>query len=462
VIFASFNNTKSDDFKPYVFKSSDKGKSWVSITGDLPENGSVHAVIQDPVDPNLLFVGTEFSFFFSLDGGKTWVKFANGLPTIPVRDIKIQEREKDLVIATFGRGFYILDDYSSLRGLTFEKLDSTKAMIFPVKDALMYIQDGDRYGQGSAVFKAKNPEFGANITYYVKEVPKTLKQKRLKEEKELFKEGKPIPTPTKEQLDAEKNETGPYLIFSIKDKTGTEVRKLFAKGGKGIQKINWDLRYEATGPVRLKGDKYNPTAETRSGMLAMPGTYTVELNLFHNGESTLLAGPVPLTAKVLHNVTLPANREELVAFQDKVSQMWRVFSGVEEYFDELDKRTAYIQQAIQQTNGTSIEMKNDAQKVKEELEAIDFIFNGTPAAASWEEVPPEIMPLSVRYQEIAWGMWGSTSSPTATMKMNYNIIMEELPGIIDRLEGLSGDLDKLDAELDKLKAPYTPGRIPKM
>jgi hypothetical protein len=107
-------------------------------------------------------------------------------------------------------------------------------------------------------------------------------------------------------------------------------------------------------------------------------------------------------------------------------------------------------------------MKNDAQKVKEELEAIDFIFNGTPAAASWEEVPPEIMPLSVRYQEIAWGMWGSTSSPTATMKMNYNIIMEELPGIIDRLEGLSGDLDKLDAELDKLKAPYTPGRIPKM
>jgi len=462
VIFASFNNTKSDDFKPYVFKSSDRGKTWISISGDLPESGSVHAIVQDPVDPNLLFVGTEFSFYFSLDGGATWVKFAKGLPTIPVRDIKIQQREKDLVIATFGRGFYILDDYSSLRGLTFEKLDTTDAMIFPVRDALMYIQDGDRYGQGSAVFKAKNPEFGANITYYVKEVPKTLKQKRLKEEKELFKEGKPIPTPTKEQLDAEKNETGPYLIFSIKDKTGTEVRKLFAKGGKGIQKMNWDLRYETTSPVRLKGDKYNPTAETRSGMLAMPGTYTVELNLFHNGESTLLAGPVPITAKVLNNTTLPANRESLVAFQDKVSQMWRVFSGIQEYFDELDKRTAYIQQAIQQTNGTTVEMKNTAQQVKEELEAIDFIFNGTPAKASWEEVPPEIMPLVNRYQEIAWGMWGSTSDPTATMKMNYNIIMEEMPGIIKRLESVSGQLDQLDAKLDELKAPYTPGRIPKM
>ncbi len=241
LVFASFNNTKSDDFKPYVFKSTDKGKTWTSITSDLPENGSVHSIVQDVKDPNLLFVGTEFSFYFSLDAGKTWVKLAAGLPDIAVRDIAIQERENDLVIATFGRGFYIIDDFTPLRGLTQDILDSTDAILFPVKDALMYIQTGDRYGQGSSVYKAENPEFGATITYYIKEVPKSLKSKRLKEEKELFKKGEPIPQPIKEQLDAEKNETGPYLVFTIKDKNGTVVRKLHKKAGKGIQRTNWDL-----------------------------------------------------------------------------------------------------------------------------------------------------------------------------------------------------------------------------
>ena len=462
VVFAAFNNTKSDDFKPYVFMSSDKGKSWTSISGDLPENGSVHAIIQDPVEPSLLFAGTEFSFYFSFDGGKTWVKLASGLPDIAVRDIKIQEREKDLVIATFGRGFYILDDYSALRGINKEKLDSTEAMIFPVKDALMYIQDGDRYGQGAAVFKAKNPEFGATITYYIKECPETLKQKRKKKEKELFKEGNPISTPAKEQLDAEKNETGPYIIFVIKDESGAEVRKLFAKGGKGIKRINWDLRYKSTNPINLKKDKYNPTAKTGGGMFAMPGTYTVEMSMFHNGEEKLLAGPVSFEAKVLNNTTLPGDRKELVAFQDDVSSLSRVLSGTGKYLDELEKRTAYIQQAIQQTNGSTVEMKNSARQAKEKLEDINFLFNGTPAQASWEEVPPELMPLRTRYQEIAWGMWSSTSAPTATMKMSYNIVNGALPGIIDQLKAISGDLDKLDDELDKLKAPYTPGRIPKM
>lgn len=197
-------------------------------------------------------------------------------------------------------------------------------------------------------------------------------------------------------------------------------------------------------------------------MFAMPGSYTVEMTLFHNGKDSVLYGPVPFEARVLNNTTLPGNRKELVAFQDKVSEMSRVMSGVKEYFKELEKKTVYIQQAIQQTNGTSVDMKNSAQEVKEELDAIDFIFRGTPAMASWEEVPPETMPLNNRYSELAWGMWSSTSEPTATMKMNYDIITGELPGIIDRLKAADEKLESLNTELDKLKAPYTPGRVPKM
>ena len=115
VVYATFNNHKRDDFKPYVLKSTDKGKNWVSVSANLPQTGPVHTIEQDHINPGLLFLGTEFSFFVSFDGGASWTEFNKGLPTIAVRDIAIQERENDLVLATFGRGFYVLDDFTPLR-----------------------------------------------------------------------------------------------------------------------------------------------------------------------------------------------------------------------------------------------------------------------------------------------------------------------------------------------------------
>src|SRR5690606_30256184 len=113
---------------------TDKGRTWTSISANLPANGPVHTIEQDHVNPNLLFLGTEFSFFVSFDAGATWTEFNRGLPTIAVRDIAIQERENDLVIATFGRGFYVLDDYTPLQN--YSKSITTKAgYIFPIKDA---------------------------------------------------------------------------------------------------------------------------------------------------------------------------------------------------------------------------------------------------------------------------------------------------------------------------------------
>jgi photosystem II stability/assembly factor-like uncharacterized protein len=189
VVYATFDNLKRDDFKPYVLKSTDKGNTWTSIASNLPENGTVHTFEQDPVVPGLLFVGTEFGFYFSIDGGEAWTKLTSGMPTIAVRDMAIQEQHNDLVLATFGRGFYILDDYTPLRELAMNKaILEHEAHIFPVDDALMYIQTGGKYGQGSTFFTADNPDFGATFTYYLKEVPRTLKAERQEEEKELFKE----------------------------------------------------------------------------------------------------------------------------------------------------------------------------------------------------------------------------------------------------------------------------------
>ena len=136
VIYAGFNHHKYGDFKPYLFKSSDKGRTWTSISGNLPERGSVYAFEEDHNDANLLFCGTEFGVYFTPNSGGRWKKLGNGLPTILVRDIAIQERENDLVLGTFGRGFYVLDDYSSLRTIENEN-PKEKAIIYPIRTALM-------------------------------------------------------------------------------------------------------------------------------------------------------------------------------------------------------------------------------------------------------------------------------------------------------------------------------------
>lgn len=463
VVFASFNNIKSDDFKPYLLKSSDKGKTWVSITADLPDNEVVHTITQDPVKENLLFTGTEMGFYFSVDGGSHWVKLGSGLPDIAVRDIAIQEREKDLVIATFGRGFYIVDDYSPLRDITLETIENEKAIIFPIKDALMYIRNGSgRYGTGSGYYQSKNPDFGAVFTYYLKDVPKSLKSKRLKKEKSLFKEGKPIPQPTKEILDAEKNETGPYLIFTIKDDQGNIVRNMYKKPSKGMARFNWDMRYNSIRPIWLKDDKFDPLKSGGTSMRVLPGKYSVSMAMYHNGEIEQLAGPVEFNTVVLNNTILPdPDPIGTKEFYGKVSELARVMMGTMNYRDELAEKTAFIQQAMQTMNGAPLELKEELIKISRQLDDIEFIFEGTPAKASWEEVPPEAMPLRNRLNSVIYTSWGSTSGPTASMRSNYDIVMEDLPPVIEELKAINSKLVAMDNELDKLKAPHTPGRIPK-
>ena len=462
VVFASFSNLKSDDFKPYLLKSSDKGATWVSIAGDLPKDQVVHSIVQDPVNENLLFAGTELGIYFTLDGGNHWMKLGSGLPDVAVRDITVQEREKDLVIATFGRGLYILDDYSALREIDQPKLDTHDALFFPVKDALMYVQEGSRYGTGAAYYKAENPEFGANFTYYIKELPESLKSKRLKLEKDLFKEGKPIPQPSREELQAEEREVTPYLVFDIKDNNGRTVRTLYEKASKGIHRTNWNLRYGSQSPVKVGKDQFDPTMESGDWMLALPGEYSVTMSMVEEGKLKPLTGPVVFNAVVLNNTSIPAiDRKEMVEFYDQVNDLYRVYAAASDFREELVKKTAFVQQALQQHSQAAMEMKNQAQLIKLQLDDLKFVFEGTPAKASWEEVPPEHMPLDGRFEAIAWTAWQSTSSPTETQKENYRILMEEFPPVLVKLKKIDQQLKEIDKALDEMKAPHTPGRIPK-
>src|SRR5262249_20996667 len=187
-VYLAFDNHKNGDFAPYLLKSTDAGRNWTSIKGDLPERGSVLAIAEDHVNPDLLFAGTEFGLYFTADGGKKWTRLKGGLPTIAVKDIAIQRQMNDLVIGTFGRGFYVLQVSPRLRPLPPEP-QSREAVICPVRDALQYIPTR-QYGlpgkafQGAAFYTADNPPFGATITYYLKDPIKSLKQQRRDAEKE--------------------------------------------------------------------------------------------------------------------------------------------------------------------------------------------------------------------------------------------------------------------------------------
>ncbi len=463
-VYASFNNLKRDDFKPYIFKSTDKGKTWTSISGNLPENGTVHTIVQDFINPELLFAGTEFGVFFTLDNGMNWIQLKSGIPTVAVYDMTVQERESDLVAATFGRGFYILDNYSPLRELSHELADK-EAHIFPVKEALMYIQTSGKSNQGDTYFTAPNPDFGATFTYYLKEVPKTPKQLRKEKEKELFKEGEPIPQPSWRELELEDKQEQSHLIFSIYDADDNVIDQITAAPSKGINRINWDLRYAMPLSVRVSGS-FNPVERSGgrggSGILVMPGTYKVDMRLWHEGELTVLCEPVAFTCRRLNNTTLPAeDYNENVQFAKKVGKLAVAVMGSNQLISELSSKVEHIKQAIYTTPGAGQELMDQARTLAKELEELDFVMNGVPAKASSEEIPPAQVPLNNRLSAITYTHSSSTSGITTTEKQSFEILAEEFPPVLNKLERMvENDIPALEAELDKLGAPWTPGRLP--
>jgi len=461
IVFASFDNILRDDFKPYLLKSTDKGKSWTSIAGNLPDKGTVHTIQQDFINPDLLFVGTEFGCFFTIDGGKIWTQLKSGIPAVSVKDIAIQERESDLVLATFGRGFYILDDYSPLRKLNKELLDST-AYIFPIKDALMYVQKyRGGYGSGSNLYIAENPSYGATFTYYVKETPKTLKDERREKEKELAKDKKPIPTPTMDELRAEENEIEPYLVFTIKDEKGEIVRKLTKSISEGISRLTWNFRYPSASPVRVE-EKFDPMSMGGDGMFVLPGKYTISMAQVFRGELKELAGPVDFIAKPLNNTTLPAeDRAELVAFQQKLSELGRVIRGTEDFANDLMERIRSDKQAAQRTPEAGIELIKKIEKVETQMDNILWKYNGQEAKASQEENWPAIPSINDRLYSIIYTHYSSTSGITQTQKDGYEILKEEFPPILNELKDIfENELPAIEKELESIGAPWTPGRLP--
>ncbi len=455
-VYVTFDNHKQNDFKPYVFVSHDRGKTWKSISNDLPEKGTVYTIAQDFKDKNLLFVGTEFGVFFSYNGGKNWVQLKSGLPTIAVYDMAIQQQKSDLVLATFGRGFYILDDYSPLRFLNKKFLDST-AYIFPVRPGYIYIQKNGKYAQGTNHFIAKNPKFGVTFYYYLKQAPKSSRELRHEREKELWKQGKPIPQISWKQYEDEDKEEPSYLLFTIYDSDGNIVRKITAKPQKGIHRVTWNLRYP--GPRPVEQEKFDPFKKDNGGIFVMPGKYYVSMALYDKGQYKPLFKKVPFEVKPLHNRTISSYMEQIVAFERQVTEMSRVVLGAMKYSDELMKRVQSIKQAILATPEASPQLMSQVQSIERQLDSVIFVFKGVKPKASYEEIPPHKWPIYERLQYLIYAHYESLGPITTTERQQLDILQKQVPGQIEALKNLTQQIQNIEKQLDNLKSPWTPGRL---
>jgi photosystem II stability/assembly factor-like uncharacterized protein len=460
-VYAAFDNHKMSDFNPYLLKSTDAGKTWKSVAGDLPTNGPVLAFAEDHADPNLLFAGTEFGLFFTTNGGGKWVRLKNGLPTIAVRDLAIQKQMNDLVVATFGRGFYVLDDYSALRGLKPDTI-AKEGALYPVRDAWLYIQTR-QFGlrgkgfQGSAFYTADNPPFGATFTYYLKEALKTAKQKRHEAEK---KNGN-NPYPTKEQLRAEAEEEAPAILLTIGDASGTPIRTITGPVTHGFNRVAWNLREPAPSLPRPRPPDLDEDLffEEASGPLVMPGTYRVTLAKRVDGVTTPLAGPVDFQVTVEGHADMPASDlKALFEFQQKVARLQRAVSGALEAANTLNDRLAQAKRAVDYTPGVGPKWRDVVSKLeKADREVLRALRGDNVLRARNENTPPSI---AERVANVVDSSRLSLAKPTTTQREQYAIASKEFTQQLANLRGLiDGDLRNLEKALDLAGAPWTPGRL---
>jgi photosystem II stability/assembly factor-like uncharacterized protein len=462
VVYAVFNNHKNGDFKPYILKSSDKGKTWTAIQNDLPERGSVYDIAEDHVNANLLFAGTEFGVFFSINGGKNWIQLKSGIPTIAVRDIEIQERENDLVLASFGRGFYILDDYSPLRHFK-EDMMQAKAHLFPIKDGLMFVEADPLGGkgkasQGSNLYIAPNPEIGSVFTVLINDTTKTAKELRQEAEGKLIKDGKDVVYPNYEALKKEDLQEKPYLVYTIFDSEKNPIRKIKTDLKYGINRTVWDFRYAPQTPIQLNEKKLGRYSSKTEGPLALPGTYYVAVHKIFDNEVTELVAPTSFECKWLEEYAIPiANKNEILSFAQKVEKLRKASGGVQKYLGDMQERVKFIERTIQVAPEVKLELVAELKSIKENIHKVSTELYGDATLTSREFEAPNS--ISENVGTIVWNMWNARTDVTQTNRDLYQDAGTRLEKVLVQMKDVDSKIKVIENQLDQLKTPYTPGRF---
>ncbi|MFC3193353.1 hypothetical protein ACFODZ_03750 [Marinicella sediminis] len=460
-VFAVADAHKFGNFQPYIFISTNLGKSWKSINGDLPKDTLVWVLKQDHVDENLLFIGTEFGMYFSPNLGENWIKLSAGVPTISFRDIEIHHRDHDLVGATFGRGFYVLDDYSPLRHIN-RVIEDKENTLLPVRDAWWYVpsvpmQATGMPGQGTTRFASDNPPFGAVFTYYLSDIPQTAKQQREDREKELAAEQSNVPFPGWEALATESKEDTPQVLLLVSDSQGQPVRWLKGASRAGLHRTSWDLKRSAPNPISFSQPAFKPPwVSDPEGPLVAPGDYQVALYLVDNGQLQTQGESQGFTVKPVVDTVPPAQYAAATAFQQQTSELSRQVSAAGRKLQEARNRLKHLQAALLETPHAKATHFAALKQLEDQLSDLIQQLNGDAARQSLNEsTAPSIRS---RIGTVAYGHWRTTQPPTTDQQNHIRIAQADFTQFQQDLNTYLDALESYESELDDAGAPYTPGR----
>ena len=299
--FVTVDQHRMDDFKPYIFMTKNFGKTWEKISGNLPQDDYVKVVRQDPHNPKLLFAGMEHGIYASWDSGKNWEKINIDLPNVSVRDLRIQKRDRDLVVGTHGRGAYILDDIRPLEEL--DGILDKSIHLFPIREGVLWNMYWRLENLGDKKYTAKNPEYGTYINYYLNHKPKSSIEVKI--------------------FDKQNN-----LITTLEDENPE----------KGINRLTWDLGYDSVNPLNVNeqgkleikktkpGKTYEGLSEEIRPKVA-PGIYKAEIKYNNTTEVSefLISGDYRIEMPV-ENYKLKS--EALVSLRDLQNHTHKLIENI--------------------------------------------------------------------------------------------------------------------------------------
>ena len=459
-VFAIADAHKTGDFSPYVFESTDRGRTWRSIAGDLPAGTIVWAVQQDHENPALLFLGTEFGLYFTPNRGANWYRL-RGAPTIAFRDVKIHRRDEDVVGATFGRGFYVLDDYAPLRAMA-DNVLANGSTLLPVRDAWWYVplvpmQARGKPTLGSTDYTAPNPPFGATFTYYLNDVPETEREIRRNTERQLRDRGEDVPFPGYERLAREALEGDPKVLLRVRTGEGEPVRWVEGPASAGLHRVSWDLRRSAPDPVDFPTPGFTPPwAGPSQGPLVAPGRYEVELFLLSAAGLQSLGAPQPFDVRPVPTAPQGTDFDAVVAFQLEASELMRRVAGAGEELGQARERLRYMRAALVETPSADPVLFTRMDELGAELAVLQTQLNGDQARSRLNE--PSVPSIRGRIGRVM-GHWSTRQAPTATHQRNLEIAGDDFADFRRNLTSLiENELAQLESDLEAAGAPWTPGR----
>ena len=461
-VYAVLDNHKYGDYQPYIYHSSDKGKTWKSITSNLPDRTVTWRIVQDFVEEGLLFSATEYGIYFSINGGRKWTKLTGGVPIISFRDLAIHKRENDLVGASFGRGFYVFDDISVFRGLS-EKQMANPGTLFPVRKAWWYIPrshlgfEGRSKGtQGDGYYTAPNPPFGAVFTYHLSESLISKKDQRTKNEKATLDKGKSVGFPGWDTLEAERREVKPKVIFEVKDNEGNTVRRIEGPATKGFHRVAWDLRYPSPNAVTLAS-----SSNKGSGFLAAPGKYTVTMYTSMHGKTNQVSKSQNFDVVPLRSGALPtksyANRAD---FWRKYEKTVRRASAIQITVGNALKKVDRMQTALSQSTGDVGNLDARLHIIRNSILEMDEELSGNRSRMGpGEKNNPTVGSRLFVIQRI---LEYSTYGPTETAVENLELAEKGMDQLQSQINQNRKDMESLGRRLTKVGAPWVEGEaIPK-